>query len=61
MTMSEWKKQAALMVNRLILMAGAQARQDGTEPQEDRITDADIDGLEAALLAHIAKPPKEPQ
>jgi hypothetical protein len=59
--MDEWKKQAALMVNRLILMSGAQARQDGTEPQEDRITDADIDGLEAELLAHIANPPEEPQ
>jgi hypothetical protein len=51
----EWLKQAALMVNRLILMAAAQANQPTGEPEEDRITDTDIDTLEATLMAHLRR------
>jgi hypothetical protein len=52
-----WLKEATLMINQLILMASGKASQPAETPPEDRITDADIDALEAALLAHLRARP----
>jgi hypothetical protein len=52
-----WMLKAALMINRLILAACGKASQPAETPPEDRITDADIDALEAALLAHLRARP----
>jgi hypothetical protein len=58
---AEWMKEAALKINRLILMASGKASQPDDTPEEDRITDADIDALEAALLAHLSARPSAEQ
>jgi hypothetical protein len=58
-TDAEWMKEAALKINRLILLSGAKIRSEG-DPPEDRITDADIDRLESELLAHLRARPAEP-
>ena len=46
-------KDVALLLNRLILMSSAKAQQEPGEPPQDRITDADIDGLEADVLEAV--------
>jgi hypothetical protein len=48
------RKEVALLLNRLILMASAKAQQQPNEPPEDRIADAEIDALEAQILALYA-------
>ena len=46
-------KDVALLLNQLILMSSAKAQQEPGEPPQDRITDADIDGLEADVLEAV--------
>lgn len=53
--------EIALLLNKLILASSAQGRQShGDTPPEDRITDADIDGIERKildLLTTLSAPP----
>lgn len=54
------RKEVALLLNRLILMASAKGGQQPDEPPEDRITDADVDALEARILALVRSQDEEP-